>query len=670
MKRQVVLFVCLVAAIAVKAQPPQEAGRDWASPLGDPGATRFSTLTQINVSNVQDMKRAWSFKAAGGRFAYPPMIVDSIIYFSDPSGVFAVDGVTGTLKWRYPAQAPAAAAAPAPAAPPAPPAGEARGGGAGQAGGDGGGGGGRGGRGGGGQGEGAGTNVRGPVYWAGTPQTGPRIYSQVTDGLIAIDARTGAMVKTFGDNGVIPEARHNSPPSIFKNLIITRGPNEGVKGNTIRAYDIVTGAPKWTFYLKAQEGDPNRASWQGGSAENNATPGLWGAFTVDEERGLLFVPTDKPEGPGINDYYGGGAPGDNLYANSLLAIDAATGKLKWYRQLVHHDIWDYDLAAAPILFDVRKDGRVIPAVGQSNKMSLLFIFNRETGEPVFGMEERKVPQSTVPGEKTSPTQPFPIKPEPLARINATRAELAELGKISPEHQKYCEGLWEQYKFVATGIYEPWRTDENILVLPGAQGGSNWMGMTYNRSLGLLIGNVMEAGQLGRVQPGGGGRRGGGAPPAATGGAPAPPAPQSYSKTPGAFNRYWNTENMWSCSAPPWGSLVAVNANTGDIAWRVPLGEFEELTKKGIPPTGTPSSGGAITTAGNLVFIGATIDGFFRAFDARNGKELWRDKLPAPNQGMPATYMGRDGKQYVIISAAGGGFFRTPAGDELIAYVVK
>jgi glucose dehydrogenase len=662
MKRSALLFLCVAAAITIQAQAPQppvtDAGRDWASPLGDPGSTRFSTLTQINDTNVQNLKRAWSFKAPGGRFAYPPMVVDSIIYFSDPTGVFAVDGVAGTLKWRYPPVA--AGADPA---------------------------------------EGAGTSVRGPVYWAGTATTGPRIYSQVIGGLAAIDARTGALVTTFGDNGVVPEVRFNSPPSIFRNLIITRGPAEGPKGNTIRAYDVVTGALKWTFYLKAQVGDPNRNSWQDGSADSAATPGLWGAFSIDEERGLLFVPTDKPEGPRINDYYGGGAPGDNLYANSLLAIDAATGKLKWHQQLVHHDIWDYDLGAAPVLFEVRRNGQVIPAVAQSTKMSLLFTFHRETGEPIFGMEERPVPQSTVPGEKTSPTQPFPLKPEPLARITASREELASLGKISPEHQKYCEGLWEQYKFTSVGIYQPWKTDENSLILPGAQGGSNWMGMTYNRSLGLLIGNVMEAGQLGRVQPGGGGggggrgagggRRGGAAPPAAGATPPTPPtpaapaappaataapaagaAPPSYSKTPGPFNRYWNTENMWSCSPTPWGSLVAVNANTGDIVWRVPLGEFEELTKKGIAPTGTPSSGGAITTAGNLVFIGATIDGFFRAFDARNGKELWRDKLPAPNQGMPATYLGRDGKQYVVISAAGGGFFRTPAGDEFIAYTVR
>ncbi len=683
MKRYVaVLMMCVAATLYGQVQngaPNGPAGRDWAYPLGDQGAQRYSALKQITAENVGKLQRAWVFHTGGGRFAYPPMVVDGVIYFTNPNGVFAVDGVKGTLIWKYPegaikpmsAEAAAASAAAAVAAE------EGRAGGAnpqgrgaagpggpGGAGGPGGPGGG-GGRGRGGA-DSAGTNVRGPVYWAGNKTVGARIYTQLTDGLAAIDAKTGKLVTTFGVNGYVAGARHNSPPSIYKNLIITRGENEGPKGNTVKAYDIITGKNVWTLYLKAQQGDPNHASW-GRAADADATPGLWGSFTIDEQRGILYVPTDKPEGTAINDYYGGGAEGDNLYANSLLAVDAATGKLKWYKQLVHHDIWDYDLAAAPILFDVHRNGRVIPAVGQSTKMSLFFIFNRETGEPIFGMEERPVPQSTVPGEKTSKTQPFPLKPVPLAKISASRAELAELAKISPEHQKYCEGLWDQYKFADTGIYIPWRTDENVLNMPGAQGGSNWMGMTYNAQLGLLIGNVLNAGQLGKVQAaaaGGLGRRGA-APPAN-----AAPGPQSFNKTPGPFNRYWNTDNMWSCSASPWGELVAVNANTGDIAWRVPLGEFEELAKKGVPPTGVPSSGGAITTAGNLVFIGATIDGYFRAFDARNGKELWKDKLPAPNQGMPATYLGKDGKQYVVVSGAGGGFFRAANSDELIGYTIK
>jgi quinoprotein glucose dehydrogenase len=626
------------------------AGRDWAFPLGDPGATRFSSLNQINTSNVQNLTRAWTFHTQSGRFAYPPMVVDSVMYFTAPNGVFAVDAVTGQQIWKYPATSAAPAPTPVPAARgqrgAAPGEDEA--------------GGGRGG----GRGGGAGTAVRGPVYWAGTQGIGPRIYSQLTEGLAAIDAKTGELVKTFGTSGVIPGVHHNSPPAIYKNLIVTRGEDEGVKGSTIKAYDVATGQPRWTFYLKAQPDDSNRASWLNNSADTTAAPGLWGTFTVDEQRGTIFVPIKKVNGPNINDYWGGGAPGNDLYSDCLVALDAATGKVKWYQQLVHHDIWDYDLAAAPLLFEVRRNGQVIPAVAQSTKMSLLFTFNRETGEPIFGMEERPVPQTNVPGEWTSPTQPFPVKPPPLARNTFKKADLST---VTPEHKAFCEDLWEKNELTDAVPYAAWKVGGNTLVFPGAEGGSNWWGMTFDRPLGLLIGNVHNAGQWGQLTLAGAGgqRRGQPTSPAAPGN-----APTGYTKTPGPFTRFWNNENEWSCTEPPWGELVAVNANTGDIAWRVPLGEFDELTKKGVKPTGTPNSGGAISTAGNLVFIGATIDGYFRAFDARDGKELWRDKLPAPSQGTPTTYTGRDGKQYVVVGANGGGFFGAKPSDEVIAYRLK
>jgi glucose dehydrogenase len=646
-----------VVSLAQNASAP-EAGRNWASPQADGGGTRFSTLTQINTANVQQLKRAWTFRTGSGRFANAPMIVDSIMYFSAPNGVFAVDAVTGQQVWKY-APAGSASAEPQPA----------RGNGVGRIGGDEGspdeapvsrgGGAGAAARSGGGGGRGgtpntAGTAVRGPAYWPGAGGVGPRLYSSTSQGLAAIDARTGRLVTTFGQGGVLPGIRHNSPPAIFRNLLITRGDNEPGKGTTVKAFDLVTGAHRWTWYAKAQPGDANRATWLNGSAESDGAPGLWGMFTVDEARGLVFFPVEKVEGNGANDYWGGGNHGAGLYSDSLIALDANTGRMRWHQQLVHHDIWDYDLAAAPVLIDVRRDGQVIPAVAQSSKMALLFIFHRETGAPIFGVEERPVPQTTVSGEWTSPTQPFPVKPEPLSRNTFNKADLAT---VTPEHQAFCQNLWDTNKLTDAVPYAPWKVDANTLVFPGAQGGSNWWGVAFNKPLGLIIANVHNAGQWGRLQPGGG--RGGAAAPAS--------APIGFTKTPGPFTRFWNTEKMWSCTEPPWGELVAVNANTGDIAWRVPLGEFEELTAKGVKPTGTPNSGGAITTAGNLVFIGATIDGWFRAFDARDGKELWRDKLPVPSQGTPSTYMGRDGKQYVVIGANGGGFFGAPTGDEVIAY---
>jgi glucose dehydrogenase len=651
------LLIQAGVALLVGGMPGgQPAGPNWGQPSGDQGGTRFSTLKQIDTANVANLERAWTFHTQSGRFAGAPMVVDSVMYFSAPNGVYAIDAVTGTQIWKYaPAPDPPPPAAQPPVAPTDPPA-------AGR---------GRGGRGRGRIGDSAGTALRGPTYWPGTAAIAPRIYSTTTPGLAAIDAKTGTIVTTFGTNGVLPGIAPTSPPAIYKNVLITQGDREPGKGLTVKGFDVLTGKPVWTFYLKAQPGDPNRATWLDGSADTDITPDIWGLFTVDEERGILFVPVEKV-GP---DYWGGSNHGTNLYSDSLVALDAGTGKLKWFRQLVHHDIWDYDIAAAPVLIDVRRGGRTIPAVAQQTKMALLFIFNRETGEPIFGLEERKVPQTSAPGEWTSPTQPFPVKPPPLARNSLKRSELS---KVTPEHKAFCEGLWDKYKLEDTVPYDPWRVGQDVLVLPGAQGGGNWHGATFSKPLGLIITNVMTAGQWGHLQAGGGRRGGGGDAPPDEAAAAAPPgagrsgnpnAPPSLGKATPEGGRFWDPAKRWSCTEPPWGELVAVNANTGDIAWRVPLGDFEELAAKGIH-TGTPSSGGAITTAGNLVFIGATIDGYFRAFDARNGKVLWSDKLPAPAHSMPSTYMGRDGKQYVVIGANGGGYFGSPASDEVIAYRLK
>ena len=624
--------VAIFGAVSL-AQNTGDAGRNWVHHLGDQGGTRFSTLNQITVENVKSLKRAWTFKTGSGRFAGSPMVVDGVMYFSAPNGVYAVDATTGQQIWKY-----------------VPELGPVDGGG------------------GGGLGRGtvnsAGTALRGPTYWPGNGTVGPRIYSTTSEGLAAIDAKTGTLARSFGDNGVLPGVRPTSPTVFYRNVLIGQGGAEAGKGATVKAWDIVTGRTVWTFYLKAQPGDPNRATWLNGSAESDATPDIWGVFTIDEQRGIVYFPVEKVG----NDYWGGSHHGNNLYSDSLVALDALTGKMRWFRQLVHHDIWDYDIAAPPALIDVRRNGQVIPAVAQQTKMALLFIFNRETGEPIFGIEERPVPQTTAPGEWTSPTQPFPVRPAPLARNSITRAELS---KVTPEHQAFCEGLWDKYKLSDSGPYTPWKVNEDIVVFPGAQGGGNWHGVAFNRPLGLIITPVMTAGQWGHLEPaaaggrGGRGGRAGGDGPANGGRAAAANPPPMNKRTPEG-QRFWDPAKRWSCSAPPWGELVAVNANTGDIAWRVPLGSFPELEAKGIK-TGTPVSGGAITTAGNLVFIGATIDSMFRAFDARDGRELWSDKLPASAHTTPTTYLGRDGKQYVVVGANGGGFFGSPSSDEVIAY---
>jgi len=631
----IALGTTIVCAV-MTAQSGSGAGRDWVYHQGDQGGTRFSTLTQINVSNVNRLKRAWTFHtgATGGRFASTPMVVGSVMYFSANNGVYALDAVTGQQIWKH---------------------------------------------------ETTGTALRGPAYWPGLNGVPPRIISTTAAGLVALDAKTGAVVTSFGQGGTIPGLRPSSPAVVYRNVLITQGGQSTVKG-----WGAVTGEPLWTLNLKAQPGDPNLNTWLNGSAETAAGPGLWGMFTVDVERGLLFVPVEKVG----NDYWGGSNHGTNLYSDSLLAVDAQTGKIKWYQQLVHHDIWDYDIAAAPALVDVKRNGQTIPAVAQQNKMGLLFMFNRETGEPIFGMEERPVPQTTAPGEWTSPTQPFPLKPPPLARNSLKKEELA---KVTPELEAFCAGLWDKYKLSDTVPYQPWQVGQDIVVFPGAIGGGNWQGVTFNPPLGLIITNVMNAGQWGHLQQGGGrggrggpGGRGGRGGPEAAGapagrGAPeapaaqeselppnvappggAPTGPPGMNKVTPEGGRFWDAQHRYSCAQPPWGELIAVNANTGDIAWRVPLGEFPELAAKGIQ-TGQPSLGGAMTTAGNLVFIGASIDGVFRAFDARNGKVLWSEKLAAPAHSIPSSYMGRDGKQYIAVPAGGGGFLQSPTSDEVIAW---
>ena len=263
----------------------------------------------------------------------------------------------------------------------------------------------------------------------------------------------------------------------------------------VKAWDTVTGEVRWTLNLKAQPGDPNAATWLSDSLNSQYTPGLWGNFSVDVERGLIFVPVEKVG----NDYYGGPHHGNNLYSDWLLAVDVNTGKIKWYQQLVHHDIWDYDLAAPPTLVDVRRNGRSIPGVSLITKMGIMFVFNRETGEPMYGMEERPVPQTTAKGEWTSPTQPFPLKPEPLARKSLKKTELA---KVTPELEAHCKGLWEKYNLSDTVPYDPWREKQDIVVFPGAIGGGNWQGVMVNSPLGLMITNVMNTGQWGHLEEGG------------------------------------------------------------------------------------------------------------------------------------------------------------------------
>lgn len=622
--------IALVAAAAATVQGQQ----NWAHAGGDPGATKFSTLDQINTGNVQTLQPAWTFRTGdkSGFFESTPLVVDGMMYLSAQNGVFSLDPVSGKQNWKF---------------------------------------------------ETGGSTRRGVSYWPGNANSAARVIVSSQSRLLALDAKTGRMIPEFGDGGFVEmNAQMQSPPSIYQDILIAPQTTP-----VIKAWHAKTGKLLWTFDLVAQPGDPNHKTWESDAWKTIGGTNTWGYLTVDVARGIVYIPVSIAG----SDYIGVGRPGNNLYGTSLVAVDIATGTRKWHQQLVHHDIWDYDLGAAPTLIDVVRNGKTVPAVAQINKMGLLFIFDRVTGEPIFGMEERAVPQSNVPGEKSSPTQPFPLKPPPLARNSLQRSELPK--SVSPELLAYCEGLWDKYQLADTVPYMPWGFNQDVVVFPGAIGGGNWNGVAFNKPLGLVITNVMNAGQWGHVEAvkpgeerGRGGRGGPGE--ASPAGAPAGAAPPATAARPAGGagrggdqddqaapgfrkvtpegGRFWQPDTRYSCNEPPWGELIAVNANTGDIAWRVPLGVFEELEKKGLK-TGTPSLGGAITTAGNLVFIAATIDGYFRAFDARNGKELWKTKLEVPAHAIPSTYMGRDGKQYVVITDGGGGFLRSPTSDAVIAF---
>lgn len=490
--------------------------------------------------------------------------------------------------------------------------------------------------------------IRGLAYWPGDGDAPPTLFFGTTNGfLVALNAKTGKCAAGFAQNGVLdlkggmtekfPGAMYalTSPPTIYKHLVITgsrvqESPSLGPPGD-VRAWDARTGELVWRFHTIPRPGEPGNDTWDGESWRDRSGANVWSIISIDKDRGIVFLPIGSP----VYDFYGADRGGKNLFGNSLVALEAETGKLLWHYQMVHHDIWDYDLPAQPVLVDVRRNGRKIPAVAQVTKMGFVFLLDRLTGEPLFEVEERPVPQSQVPGEATWPTQPFPLKPPPLSPQEAVTA--ADLAGFTPEHRRECEELFEAAA-IKGGVYTPAGL-QLTLTFPGTLGGANWSGASFDPSTGLLYVNVSELGRIARMEP------------------RETEAGVTYHRTSpwGAYARFWDS-NRWPCQKPPWGTLNAVDLNSGEIAWKVPLGVVDRLVEKGIPPTGTPNLGGSIVTAGGLVFIGGSNDRRFRAFDSASGQELWVTELPASAHATPLTYLGKAGRQYVVVAAAGGGHF--------------
>jgi len=581
------------------------AQNNWVHYGQDPGGTKYSSLSQINANNVAKLTRAWVVHTGdtGGFFSSSPLAIDNVVYFTSSSGVWAVQGDTGKQLWKYPARNPAR---------------------------------------------------RGVSYWQGDAQHPSRILVTVGQTIVALDPKTGTPINEFGTNGVVQmNSGWGSPPAIYKNLVLTGGGEP-----TVRAWDARTGALVWTCSLIAQPGNPGHDTWENEAWKQPGGTNVWAFLSVDADNGLVFAPVSQAG----YDYAGLERPGNNLYADSVVAIDANTGKLKWYQQTVHHDIWDYDLPAQPSLIDITRNGRKVPVVVQYSKTGMLYIYNRLTGEPIYPIEERPVPKSTIDGEKTAATQPFTIASLQLARNSIKRDELYNL---TPAHADYCRSLWDKNNAFNDGPYTPWTMKESgktAVIFPGAVGGGNWGGVATDPTTGYVFANVMNTGQWGYLEKAGGGGRGG------AGGSGLTKSTPFGEGNPARF-RFWNPESQWPCQNPPWGEFVAVNANTGQVAWRVPLGSFPEAEKQGVKNAGTPNMGGAIATAGGLVFIGATLDAKFRAFDAKTGKVLWETNVDAPAHSIPSTYIGGDGRQYVVLPAGGGGFLQGPTGDSFIAFAL-
>jgi quinoprotein glucose dehydrogenase len=605
-------------------QPVPDVPGNWPMPGRDPGGTRYSPLRQITPANVSQLKVAWVYhmKPAGSTSLHPsedqPLVVGPTMYVVTPySRVVALDSATGREQWVF--QIP----------------------------------------------DGDQASVRGANYWPGGEGAGPAIIFGTRRGrMYSISAVTGQLNPEFGDRGMVDLKTAEvmttgkeksyilpSPPLIYKNLVITgSGPGEGPGGlhggpgpaGDTRAWDARTGKLVWTFHSVPRPGEVGHDTWADDSWKDRSGVNVWGYMTVDVARGILYMPFGAPN----NDRVGVDRPGNNLFANSLVAVNADTGKLLWYFQVVHHDIWDLDLETPPTLFDVKHNGKTIPAVATVNKNALMFILNRVTGKPIYGVAERPVPQSNVPGEHTSPTQPFPLMPEPLAQNTLSRDHLYQ---DTPEQKAWCEQYVDSNNMLLGEVpYTPTALDRYTVTLPGTQGGVNYYGGAFDPRLGLFVVNVNNLGQPMRIIRN-------------------PDGSYSNSGPLAGTVRFWNPGNHLPCTPTPWGQLVAVDVNTGKIAWRTTLGVTDSLPA-GKQNTGRPGLGGAIVTAGGLTFVGATSDARFRAFDTSTGKELWTVKLPASAESTPITYADAKGQQYIAVVATGGfGIGAALAADSVVVF---
>jgi glucose dehydrogenase len=618
-----VLILLLLSSFPVFAQKSVP-NQDWPNVGRDRGGARHSPLGQIDRSNVSRLQVAWTFDTedfsdgkdlpSRSSFAATPLAIDGVLYIPSPmSRLFALDAETGEKLWVFDS--------------------------------------------------GFDKTVRRNLYvnrGVSTWTDGKKrlIYlGDIQGRLWAVDAKTGQLDPGFGDGGKLdlragmadgfPELQYGltSPTSVCGDVVVagslvSDGQPRGPSGD-VRGFDARTGHELWRFHTVPHPGEPGSETWEDGSTKDRGGLNAWSFITVDEARSLVFLPLTSPS----YDFYGGDRKGANLYGDSVVALECKTGKVRWHYQVAHHDLWDYDLPAAPVLAEVKRGRKTIPAVAQVTKQGFLFVLNRETGEPLLPVEERPVPKSTIPGEETSPTQPYPVKTPPLARQSMTAAELTN---VTPESRAECLANTQGAK-LDVKIYDP-LSEQDQAVFPGLNGGANYGGASFDAGKGLLFVNTMDVGGLFRLVK----RKEGAA------------IPYALRATKYEF---FTDKDGYPCQQPPWGSLYAVDLNTGAIRWRSTLGEFDELKQRGIPKTGTPNIGGSMVTDGGLVFIAATNDRKFRAFDRETGNELWTTTLPASGFATPATFMGKSGRQFVVIAAGGGNKYDKIFTGKIVAFAL-
>ena len=686
---------------------------DWPVYNGDSAGTHYSALSKINRENVRKLEIVWKHETGEGVLETNPLIIGETLFACTPTQqVVALDSRTGELKWKFdPGSAHQRLATSL-----------------------------------GYWGNVSEQPVRGVSFW--TDGKAARLFAAAGTYLYALDPGTGRVAAGFGAGGRIDLRKDldreytsipvflTSPGIVYKDLIIVgfrTAETKPAAPGAVRAYDTRTGQLRWTFHLIPRPGEAGYGTWPKGAWNTAGGANAWAGFALDEKRGILYVPT----GSAVNDFYGADRLGDDLYANSLVALDAATGMYRWHFQAVHHDLWDRDLPSPPTLLTVRHGGDAVDAVAQISKHGFVFVFDRVSGKPLFLIEERAVPQSEVRGELTSSTQPFPVLPAPFTRQRVT-ADLVTTRTV----EAHALALTDLGTFHNEGQFTPLSLDRQTLVFPGFDGGAEWGGPAVDPTSGVIYVNAADTPSLGGLaKPSGLPSRGRdlyekqcsachginreGAPPefprlvdvgtrlqasqitrTIFGGRGRMPGFQflkaedvdalvSYvtsgtdktnpcagssdpCKAPGTqadgsylFTGYkkWLDIDGYPAVKPPWGTLSAIDLNTGQYLWRVPLGEYPELAAKGMHDTGTENYGGPLVTAGGLVFIGATIyDRKIRAFDSHTGQKLWEYTLPFAGIATPATYMSH-GRQYLVIACSGGRDSKSPQGSAYVTFAL-